>query len=266
LYLQNPDYYNTASAAPTAPLATDPALTLAAPLASQQQWRGAGSQAASMPSTAQGVSPPGPRAGLASPSARLTPAPTPKPADSTAKKDKSNEPRKDEDAEDILLTSEPAMGGYCPVTLKQKGLWVRGRYDDFAQVDNLVFLTAGPEQREAFDADPAQFVPALGGNCVVSLVDRGEKARGSVFHASQYQGRFYLFADAESKATFNAGPARYATIDMAEGGACVVTLAETGESRPGFAEFAVWYNGLLYRFASAEQKAKFAATPDKYAK
>jgi hypothetical protein len=46
---------------------------------------------------------------------------------------------------------------------------------------------------------------------------------------------------------------------------CVVTLAENGQSTPGFAEFAVWRHGLLYRFASAEQKAKFIADPDKYA-
>jgi YHS domain-containing protein len=157
------------------------------------------------------------------------------------------------------------MGGYCPVSLLTKGLWTRGQYNEYVQVDQLVFYTAGPAEREAMAADKARFVPALGGNCVVSMVDDGHKVRGSVHHSTLYQNRLFLFANAEMKTRFDSQPSRYSTIDLAANGDCVVTRAETGEAKPGFAEFAVWFDGLLYRFASDAQKQKFLKTPEKYA-
>lgn len=227
LYLQNPQRYNAASTAPDAPLPGNPAYA-ASPAPTARPLLDAGEMAS---------------------------AQTPKATEAAA-------------ARDDGVMPDAMMGGYCPVTIRTKGQWVRGRYDDVALVEDLLFLTAGREAREAFLADPAQYIPALGGMCVVSLADRGETVRGSVFHATWYpdvRGRLFLFADAEAKATFDAGPQRYASFDLAASGMCVVTLAETGQSRPGFAEFAVWRQGLLYRFASAEQKAKFAAAPEKYA-
>jgi YHS domain-containing protein len=163
------------------------------------------------------------------------------------------------------IESEPAMGGYCPVTLRDKGAWVRGRYDNRAKIDDLVFFTAGPAEQEALVADPAKYMPALGGDCAVSYVDFGERVRGSTFHAAQYEGRYFFFLDAERKAAFKAQPQRYGSIDLAAGGACVVTLKDQGKTTPGLAEFAVWHEGLLYKFAGAAEKEKFLATPDLYA-
>jgi YHS domain-containing protein len=163
------------------------------------------------------------------------------------------------------MTAEPAMGGYCPVTFREKGAWVRGRYDERVEIDGVVFFTAGAAERDALLADPAKYMPVLAGNCAVSLVDDAQQARGSTFHAAQFEGRLFLFADAERKATFKEQPLRYASIDVAASGACVVTLKDGGKNTPGLAEYAVWYNGLLYRFLGPDEKAKFLATPDKYA-
>ena len=80
-----------------------------------------------------------------------------------------------------------------------------------------------------------------------------------------YFGDVDLMNDAEKKEAFKAGPERYATIDLAAGGDCVVTLAEEKRKQPGFAEFAAWHNGLLYRFAGPDQLKKFLEDPDKYA-
>lgn len=234
LYLQHPERYNAASAAPHAPLPSDSAYA-----ASTLEGAASAPNATAMLDAANiGSSPAGESAGETA----------------TARTDG--------------VMPDAVMGGYCPVTIRTKGQWVRGRYDDVTKIEDLLFLTAGREAYEAFLADPAQYIPALGGMCVVSYADRGETVRGSVFHASFYperQGRLFLFADGEAKATFDAGPERYASLDLAASGMCVVTLAETGQSMPGFAEFAVWHKGLLYRFASVEQKAKFLAAPDNYA-
>ena len=79
--------------------------------------------------------------------------------------------------------------------------------------------------------------------------------RGSIFHAAEYHGRLFFFADAQRKAAFKADPERYASVDLAADGACVVTQVDEAQARAGFAEFAAWHGGLLYRFAGAEQKA-----------
>jgi YHS domain-containing protein len=167
--------------------------------------------------------------------------------------------------EDIILSSLPAMTGYCPVTLRKEGAWVRGRYEYRVELGEHVFLTAGPRERDALTGDPARYMPALGGDCPVTLVARGERVRGSVYHAYEYEDRLFLFADAERKAIFKASPARYTTADLAADGMCVVTEADERREAPGLIDHATWHAGKLYRFAGAEQKAKFLAKPDKYA-
>jgi YHS domain-containing protein len=167
--------------------------------------------------------------------------------------------------EDIVLGALPAMAGYCPVTLRQEGVWVRGRYEYRVELGDYVFLTAGSRERDALASDPAQFVPALGGDCAVSLVARGERLRGSVYHAYEYEGRLFLFADAERKSVFKASPARYADADLAAEGLCIVTRMDQRRDEPGLPEHVTWYAGKLYRFAGAEQKQRFLAEPGKYA-
>ncbi len=170
-----------------------------------------------------------------------------------------------EAAEDESLAPDPLLGGYCPVTIRTKGAWVRGRYEDHVRIDTLDFLTAGPEEHDALLADPATYIPVLAGDCAVSRVDQDKSVRGSIFHAAEYEGRLFLFADAAHKAAFKADPAKYASVDVAAGGACVVTLAEKDRTEAGFAEFATWFDGKLYRFAGSEQLKKFLATPERYA-
>lgn len=169
------------------------------------------------------------------------------------------------DDEDDPLGAAPAMGGYCPVSIAEQGTWVRGRYDFRVEVGGWVFLAAGPEQRDALAADPVKYVPALGGDCAVTLVERREYVRGSVFHVFEYQDRLYLFADAQQKNAFKENPAKYALADVAAGGLCVVTQVDDGRAEPGLAAYATWHEGLLYRFAGAEQKRKFLAAPSRYA-
>lgn len=182
----------------------------------------------------------------------------PKQADGAAQPLRSNE-------KDVVLGALPAMTGYCPVTLRREGVWVRGRYEYRVELGSLVFLTAGPQERDALTSDPAAFVPALGGDCVVSYVASEERVRGSVYHAYEYEQRLFLFADAERKAAFKASPAKFASADIALSGRCVVTHIDEHREEMGVADQATWFQGKLYRFAGAEQKQKFLSEPEKYA-
>jgi YHS domain-containing protein len=163
-----------------------------------------------------------------------------------------------------VLGALPVMAGYCPVTLQRDGAWVRGRYEYRKEIDGKVFLTAGAKERDALVADMARYMPALGGDCVVSYIARRERVRGSVYHAYQYQGRLYLFADAERKAAFFANPAQYVAADYAADGKCVVTKIEEHRDAPGLPEFAAWHAGKLYLFAGEEQKQRFLKNPERY--
>jgi YHS domain-containing protein len=166
--------------------------------------------------------------------------------------------------EDILLDSQPAMGGYCPVSIRENGVWIRGRYDYRVEFGKLILLTAGATEHDALLHDPVKYVPALSGDCAVTLVDEGKHVRGSIFHAAEYHGRLFLFADAQRKSTFKADPERYAAVDLAAEGACRVTQVDEAKTSPGLAEFAAWHGGLVYYFAGADQKAKFLAAPERY--
>jgi YHS domain-containing protein len=166
--------------------------------------------------------------------------------------------------DDVILGTLPAMTGYCPVTLRSGGTWIRGRYEYRVDLGGYVFLTAGPKERELLSKQPEKYVPALGGECAVTLLARGERVRGSVYHAYEYDGRLFLFGDAERKALFKASPARYALADVAALGNCVVTKVDEQREAPGLAEHATWLKGKLYRFAGPEQKLQFLAAPEKY--
>jgi YHS domain-containing protein len=174
-------------------------------------------------------------------------------------------PPRPSNEQDVVLGALPAMTGYCPVTLKKDGAWIRGRYEYRVELGSLVFLTAGPKERDALLSDPAAYVPALGGDCVVSFVADEERVRGSVYHAFEYEGRLFLFADAERKAAFKASPAKFTSVDVAAEGRCVVTLIDSRREEQGLAEHATWYEGKLYRFACVDQLKKFLADPARYA-
>jgi YHS domain-containing protein len=49
--------------------------------------------------------------------------------------------------EDVILSALPSMAGYCPVTLRKEGSWIRGRYEYRVELGEYVFLTVGPKER-----------------------------------------------------------------------------------------------------------------------
>lgn len=157
-----------------------------------------------------------------------------------------------------------AMAGYCPVTIRTQGLWQRGKSKFKSTYDGRVYSLTGPEEQSAFKANPREYIPVLGGDSVVSWVDDYERVQGSVFHAVTYNGRLYLFADAEQKNTFSANPELYEKGDLAEGGNCVVSQLENKSELPGSPDFEAVYGGLRYRFVSEEHRKKFLAEPKIY--
>ena len=159
---------------------------------------------------------------------------------------------------------QPTMDGYSPVSIIEQGQWVHGRYKFHVVHDGKVYLLTGNEEKTLFLQDPNRYIPALEGDCVVSLVDSGQRVAGSIYHAAQYEGRLFLFAGAEQKRTFKSSPETYAQADLALDGNCVVTHVDEGKLVKGKAEHMVWHQGMRYYFASPELREKFLANPEHY--
>ncbi|QDS86146.1 YHS domain protein [Rosistilla ulvae] len=164
-----------------------------------------------------------------------------------------------------MAQAKIAMDGYCPVCVIDMKKWVRGTTQFQANYDGKTYLFPGEEQKQVFLADPAKYVPALGGDCTVCSVNMSQRMPGTVQHSALYGGRLFLFPGEEQKAAFRADPKKYANIDLAMNGLCSVCRVEMQQDVPGKPEIATVHQGLRYLFPSDDQRKMFLANPAKYA-
>ena len=160
--------------------------------------------------------------------------------------------------------SQVALEGYCPVSLKTMNKWVKGVPSIQRVFDGRAYHFANQQGKKMFLADPAKYVPVLGGDCVVSLVKMGKRVPGNIRHATLHEGRLFLFANEEGKKMFLASPQTYANADLAYGGNCVVCSLNMRQTVAGRPEFTVLHKGLRYLFPAAGQRDQFLTSPRKY--
>jgi YHS domain-containing protein len=170
-----------------------------------------------------------------------------------------------EGAEAEVQDAPLALLGFCPVSIISDNRWVRGRPEFTAELDGRRYLMASEAHKESFLAEPTRYVPALGGDCVVSLRDHGERIEGSVYHAVIHRGRQYLFPGLPQKEAFKQNPDAYADVDLALGGNCPVSLVDNEQQVAGKPEFTAWNDGMRHQMAGQEQLDRFLADPEKYA-
>lgn len=157
-----------------------------------------------------------------------------------------------------------ALEGYCPVSILDMQKWVKGDPARRAVYDGRTYLFANAKGKQMFDANPAKYIPALGGDCVIALVEKRRRVPGNIRHASFHSGRLYLFSSENAHKRFQADPAKYANADLAYGGNCVVCRVAMQQTVPGKPQLAVVHKGLRYLFPSADQRNEFLANPAKY--
>lgn len=160
-----------------------------------------------------------------------------------------------------------AMGGYCPVSIRTQDVWVEGdaRYREV--FDGRTYLMAGEQELALFRENPAVYIPALGGDCVVTEVNENRRVPGSIYHAAFHEGqdRLFLFTGVKQKQAFDEAPEKFLDVDLAAEGFCVVTLVEERKRVKGLSEFLTWHEGKRYFFASAENQEKFRENLQLYA-
>jgi YHS domain-containing protein len=102
----------------------------------------------------------------------------------------------------------------------------------------------------------------LKGFCPVTLKEERELKDAQSQFQSSFRGQKFHFAASEAKTRFDAEPERYAP---AAYGADVVVLIRDKDVAEGTLEFAAWFKGKLYLFASEDSHDTFVADPAKYA-
>ncbi len=157
-----------------------------------------------------------------------------------------------------------ALEGYCPVSVVKMRKWVKGDPANQSVFDGHLYRFANAEGKTMFDANPAKYVPALGGDCTVALVKMGKRVPGSIQHAGINGGRLFLFSNAEGQKMFQANPSAYVNADLAAGGNCVVCSVNMRQSVPGHQDIVAVHNGLRYLFPSEEQRNQFLAAPERF--
>jgi YHS domain-containing protein len=156
------------------------------------------------------------------------------------------------------------LQGYCPVCVVEMKKWVKGSTQFAAQHDGKTYLFPGEEQRQMFLKNPQKYTPALGGDCVVALVEMGKRIPGKLNFGVMHDGRLYLFANEKAKNMFLADHRKYADADLALGGKCTVCRVEMNQDVLGSPEFTSVFRGMRYQFPGQKQQEMFNQNPEKY--
>jgi len=157
-----------------------------------------------------------------------------------------------------------ALGGKCAVCLVKMDKLVDGKAAFSSDYDGKTYQFPSAEQKKMFDADPTKFVPALGGDCVVCLVEMGKRIPGIPEHALVHDGRLFLFPEKKQLDMFRKNPAKYADADLALDGACPVCLVKMDKVIKGDPAYAAVHDGLRYLFPGPDQKRMFEQDPSAF--
>jgi len=102
------------------------------------------------------------------------------------------------------------LKGFCPVVLRDERDLKDARPQFQAEFEGQTYNFSSADAQARFEANPALYAPAAGGQDVVLGESQGERIEGSLDHAVWYKGRLFLFKSAESREAFEVSPADYA--------------------------------------------------------
>jgi len=160
--------------------------------------------------------------------------------------------------------AELALEGNCAVCLVEAGKVMPGSEKHSVTFDRQVYYFPSEAEKKMFVANPAKYVPALGGDCVICRANMGVRMPGKVQFAAIQNGRAYLFPSGKELEAFKADPKRYENVDVALRGHCSVCIVMAKKWVPGKSEIVSVYDGMRYFFPSVEEKKAFEADPAKF--
>jgi YHS domain-containing protein len=157
---------------------------------------------------------------------------------------------------------EPALGGYCPVTLVDEHQLVAGKAAVSIEHDSRVYRFGSERALDRFKRQPERYVPVNGGRCPVAQVDRGDTRPGSPFWGVLYEGHLYLCGDEAGRQRFLRHPERYAHVDVADRGFCPHCMALDGLLVRGRSEVSLTRGGRRFLFPDPSHLEAFRGSDD----
>ena len=165
---------------------------------------------------------------------------------------------------DHMEQPQIGLGGYCPVCILDANKWAKGSPEHQATYDGVTYYFPEEAIKEKFLANPAKYVPALGGDCIVCYAKLGKRVPGTINHTARYDNRLFLFPGAEQQQAFLSNPKEFANVDLALNGDCVVCQVHANKRVAGKPEFTEIKGGFRYQFVSASEQAAFRKDPAAY--
>jgi protein disulfide-isomerase len=95
-----------------------------------------------------------------------------------------------------------ALDGFCPVSLADQEMWVKGDPKWGAVHRGRTYLFASAEHQRRFLANPDHYSPVLSGYDPVLFIEQGTLQPGHRSHGMWFRGKTYLFADEASLQRF----------------------------------------------------------------
>lgn len=112
-----------------------------------------------------------------------------------------------------------------------------------------------------FSAASKQKLSVFGNHCPVSSIARGHFVEGSPAFALQYRGFDLRFASYAAREQFVSNQQLFWPVGD---GLCAVSVLDQGKQQWGNWHHSLKYRGLIWMFASEENKNLFIAQPDRY--
>ena len=157
-----------------------------------------------------------------------------------------------------------ALSGFSAVALRDQQQWHMGSPRYQLVFDGQIYWFSSGRDLEIFAAAPQEYVPVLGGDCIVSFAESGQRLQGQLQHALLHGTRIYLFHDEDVMSQFREHPNRYVNSDLALDGKCVVSKFDNARDVQGLPETTAIVNGLRYQFLGDFQRRQFAANMQQY--
>ncbi len=166
-------------------------------------------------------------------------------------------------ATEVAKGQTKAMNGFCPVTILDNAKWEKGDTALKTTYDKRTYYFVNKEAKAKFDKFPPKYVPALGGDCIICLINVNKRIEGSVFYSVRHKDRLYLFPGDVAKKEFKDEPEKFENADLALNGNCPV-CKKGGSNEKGKPEFTVIVNDMRYQMASKEIMQEFMRNPKNY--
>lgn len=173
---------------------------------------------------------------------------------------------------DEPVAGSPAVGGYCLVSYFTANKATKGDAKFASKYFGETYWSADEKAKEAFEKEPAKYIPQYGGLCTTALGGSyGNRLPSDPTVFDVRDGKLYLFSQERAKRAYDKSPAQYIKkanelfSQPAMGGKCPVMSWK--EKSPVAADLSITgvYHSKLYAFATAEARDEFARSPERYA-